>query len=43
MSLPIDVKLLKDENVSYSIIYYVPRVNPNYALGAKNTFFEWVK
>lgn len=39
MSLPIDLKLLKDENVAYSIIYYVPSANPNNALGAKNIFW----
>lgn len=37
MSLPIDLKLLKDENVAYSIIY-VPSVNPNNALGARKYF-----
>lgn len=40
MFLPIDLKLLKDGNVSYSIVEYVPGVNPNYAVGVKKYFLE---
>lgn len=35
MSHPINLKLLKDGNGSSSIVYHMPRVNPNYVIGAQ--------
>lgn len=35
MSHPINLKLLMDGNGSCSIVYHMPRVSPNYVIGAQ--------